>query len=155
MVKSAASVMVARTPDDVFRYVADIRNEPTWHTDVVSVPPETDPVPVVGKTYPVTMKPFMGKTDGALTALEVQPSARLVFRAGLGGAQAVLSYLVEPASEGTRSTRAVDVKLKGAMRLMTPMMALMLPPREQGLRPESQARPRVLNRACATLARCG
>jgi hypothetical protein len=38
---------------------------------VVSVPPETDPAPAVGKTYPVTRRPSRGKTDGKLTALEV------------------------------------------------------------------------------------
>ena len=50
MVKSAESVVVARSAGDVFRYVADLRNEPNWHVDIASVPPETDPVPVVGKT---------------------------------------------------------------------------------------------------------
>ena len=51
MVRSTESVTVARPPGDVFRYVADLRNEPSWHVDIASVPQETDPVPVVGKTY--------------------------------------------------------------------------------------------------------
>jgi hypothetical protein len=36
MIKSAESVVVARPPDEVFRYVADLRNEPSWHVDVAS-----------------------------------------------------------------------------------------------------------------------
>ena len=63
MVQSAESVVVARTVAEVFRYVADLRNEPNWHVDVAFVSPETDPVPVVGKTYDLKFKPFMGKTD--------------------------------------------------------------------------------------------
>jgi uncharacterized membrane protein len=48
MVKSAESVVIARTAAEVFQYVADLRNEPNWHVDIAAVPPETDPVPVVG-----------------------------------------------------------------------------------------------------------
>src|SRR5207253_5201313 len=80
MVKSAESVMVARPADEVFRYVADLRNEPSWHVDIASVPPDTDPVPVIGKTYALKFKPFLGKTDGTFTALEVEPGARVVYR---------------------------------------------------------------------------
>ena len=65
MVRSAESVVIARPAGEVFDYVADLRNEPKWHVDVSSVPRETDRVPVVGRTYPVKFKPFMGKTDGS------------------------------------------------------------------------------------------
>ena len=81
MVKSAESVVVARTADDVFRYVADLRNEPNWHVDIASVPQETDPIPVVGKTYALTFKPFMGKTEGTFTALEVEQGSRVALSA--------------------------------------------------------------------------
>ena len=63
MVRSAESVVIRRTPEDVFAYVADLRNEPNWHVDIDSVDAATDPVPSVGKTYPLRLKPFMGKTD--------------------------------------------------------------------------------------------
>ncbi len=46
MVKSAESVEIARPADEVFRYVADLRNEPAWHVDVAAVPTDTDAVPV-------------------------------------------------------------------------------------------------------------
>jgi uncharacterized membrane protein len=56
MIKSVESVIVARPEDDVFRYVADLRNEPSWHVDVASVPSDTDPDPIVGKSYPLKFK---------------------------------------------------------------------------------------------------
>lgn len=43
MVRSAESVVVARTAAGVFSYVADLRNELNSHVDIASVPPETDP----------------------------------------------------------------------------------------------------------------
>ena len=131
MVKSAESVVVARTADEVFRYVVDLRNEPNWHVDIASVPPETDPVPVVGKTYAVKFKPFMGKTDGTFTALEVEPGARVVYRADFAGLQPRITYTVEPAGEGTRFTRAVEMRPSGLKMLMTPMMAFMVPRRNK------------------------
>jgi uncharacterized protein YndB with AHSA1/START domain len=131
MVESAESVVVARTADDVFRYVADLRNEPNWHVDIASVPPETDPVPVVGKTYPLKFKPFMGKTDGTFTALEVEQGARVVYRADFAGLQPRITYTVETAGDGTRFTRAVEMRPSGLKVLMAPMMAFMVPRRNK------------------------
>jgi uncharacterized protein YndB with AHSA1/START domain len=131
MVKSAESVIVACAADEVFRYVADLRNEPNWHVDVASVPAETDPVPVVGKTYALTFKPFMGRTDGTFTALEVEPGARVVYRADFAGLQPRITYTVEPDGEGTRFTRAVEMRPTGLKVLMTPMMVFMVPRRNK------------------------
>jgi uncharacterized protein YndB with AHSA1/START domain len=131
MVKSAESVVVAGTPEEVFRYVADLRNEPNWHVDIASVPPGTDPVPVVGKTYALKFKPFMGKTDGTFTALEVEPGARVVYRGDFAGLQPQITYTVEPAGDGTRFTRAVEMRPSGLRVVMTPMMAVVVPRRNR------------------------
>ena len=131
MVTSEESVVVARAADEVFAYVADLRNEPTWHVDIASVPPDTDPVPVVGKAYAVKFKPFMGKTDGTFTALEVEPGRRVVYRADFAGLQPRITYIVEPAEGGSRFTRAVAMRPGGLRVLMTPMMAFMVPRRNK------------------------
>jgi uncharacterized protein YndB with AHSA1/START domain len=131
MVRSEESVVVARTAAEVFRYVADLRNEPNWHVDIASVPPGTDPVPVVGRTYALKFKPFMGKTDGTFTALEVEPDARVVYSANFAGLQPRITYTVEPAGEGSRFTRAVEMRPSGIKVLMTPMRAFMVPRRNK------------------------
>ena len=114
MVTSSESTVVRRTPDEVFAYVADLRNEPTWHVDIDSVPADTDSVPTVGKTYPLKFKPFMGKTEGTFTALEVAPGSRIVYRADLAGLQPRITYTVEPAGEGgARFTRSVEMRPGG------------------------------------------
>lgn len=131
MVKSVETVAIARTADEVFRYVADLRNEPHWHVDIASVPAETESVPVVGRTYALKFKPFMGKTDGTFTALEVEQGARVVYLANFAGLQPRITYMVEPAGDGTRFTRAVEMRPSGLNVLMTPMMALMVPRRNK------------------------
>ena len=131
MIKSAESVVVDRHPDEVFRYVADLRNEPNWHVDVASVPSDTDPVPIVGKGYPLKFKPFMGKTDGIFTVIDVEPGARVVYQADFAGLQPRITYTVEREGDGTRFTRAVEMQPSGLKVLMTPMMAIMVPRRNK------------------------
>ena len=131
MIKSAESVEVARTPADVFEFVADLRNEPAWHVDIASVPEDTDPVPVVGKTYPMRFKPFMGKSEGTFTALEVVQGERVVYRADFAGLQPQITYTVTPSGEFARFTRSVEMQPGGMRVLMTPMMALMVPRRNK------------------------
>jgi uncharacterized protein YndB with AHSA1/START domain len=131
MVKSAESVVVDRTPDDVYRYVADLRNEPNWHVDIASVPPETDPLPVVGKTSALKFKPFMGKTDGTFTVVEVDPGTRVVYHAEFAGLRPRITYTVEPVGEGARFTRSVEMQPTGLRVLMAPLMALMVPRRNK------------------------
>jgi len=131
MIRSSESVEVARTPAEVFDYVADIRNEPSWHDDVASVPPGTDAVPVVGKTYPVTFKPFMGKTAGEFTAVEVVPGSKVVYEISLGGITPRVTYTVEPAGTGARFTRSVEMRPRGLLVVMTPMMSMMVPKRNK------------------------
>ncbi|WP_426988910.1 SRPBCC family protein [Pseudarthrobacter sp. Y6] len=127
MVRSVETVTVARNTDEVFRFVADLRNEPKWHTDVDSVPPGTDAVPVVGKTYPLKFKPFMGATHGTLTAIEVEPGARVVYRGEFAGLKPLITYTIQTAGKGTRFTRSVEMRPTGLKMLMTPVMALMVP----------------------------
>ena len=131
MVKSAESVEIQRSPEDVFAFVADLRNEPSWHVDIDMVPPDTDAVPVVGKTYPVKFKPFFGMTDGEFTALEVVPGSRIVQRGKLGGLEPTITYEVSSSGAGARFTRSVDLRPHGLAVVMTPVMAMMVPRRNK------------------------
>ena len=131
MIASSESIEIDRAPADVFRFVADLRNEPLWHVDIASVPADTPAEPEVGRVVPVKFKPFMGKTDGTFTALEVEPGSRIVYRADFAGLQPVITYRVETAGAGARFTRAVEMQPRGFAKLMTPMMKRMLPKRNR------------------------
>jgi uncharacterized protein YndB with AHSA1/START domain len=131
MVTSSESVDIERLPADVYRYVADLRNEPAWHDDIASVPTDTPAEPEIGRVIPVKFKPFMGKTDGTFTALEAEPGSRIVYRADFAGLQPVITYRVEPAGAGARFTRTVEMRPRGFAKLMTPMMKMMVPRRNR------------------------
>ena len=131
MIASTESVDIERGPADVFRYIADLRNEPAWHVDIASVPADTPAEPEVGRVVFVKFRPFMGRTDGTFTALEAEPGSRIVYRADFAGLQPVITYRVEPAGSGARFTRAVEMQPRGFAKLMTPMMMMMLPKRNR------------------------
>jgi len=131
MIASSESIEIDRAPADVFRFVADLRNEPVWHVDIASVPADTPAEPEVGRVVPVKFKPFMGKTDGTFTALEVEPGSRIVYRADFAGLQPVITYRVETAGTGARFTRAVEMQPRGFAMIMTPLMKRVLPRRNR------------------------
>jgi uncharacterized protein YndB with AHSA1/START domain len=79
MVTSSESVSIARPPAEVFQYVADLGNEPTWHVDVASVPSDTD--------LRSAVQAVPRQTDGTVTVLEVESGARVVYRADFAGLQ--------------------------------------------------------------------
>jgi len=131
MPKSSESVVISRSAPDVFAYVADLRNEPQWHVDIESVPTDTPSLPVAGTSYPVKFKPFLGKSDGVFTAVEVVPGSKVVYDAELAGMRPRITYLVEPEGDGARFTRSVDLVVHGPLKVMSPLMALMVPRRNK------------------------
>ena len=131
MVRSAETVVIRRAPGEVLGDDADRRNEPNRPRGGLWVGTATDPVPAVGKTYPLHFKPFMGKTEGSVTALDVTQGERLVYRAELAGLHPLVTYTVESAPEGTRFTRSVEMRPGGLALLMAPAMAFMVPRRNK------------------------
>jgi hypothetical protein len=59
------------------------------------------------------------------------PGSRVVYRADFARLQPRIMYTVEPAGEGTRFTRSVEMRPSGLKALMTPMMAVIVPRRNK------------------------
>jgi hypothetical protein len=116
---------------EVFDHVADLRNEPKWHVEVASVPPESDSVPVVGRTYPVKFKPVHGQDRWLFHPLVIEPGSRVVYRGDFAGLQPRIIYTLERSGGSTRSTRAVEMQPSGLRVLMNPKMAFMVPRRNK------------------------
>jgi hypothetical protein len=79
----------------------------------------------------VKFKPFMGKSDGVYTAVELVPGSKVVYDAELAGITPRITYTVEPQGEGARFTRSVHLVIHGPLKVMTPVMALMVPRRNK------------------------
>ena len=78
MMIAEGSESIARSAEDVFAFVSDVRNEPRWHTDVLEAwLPEGASV-AEGSTFEIKMKPFMGTSEGTVTVSEYDPPHRVV-----------------------------------------------------------------------------
>lgn len=92
-------ISIARPPAEVFSYIADVRNDPSWHTDVLEVRSSTDVVGM-GTVFKVKVKPSMGVSEGTMT----------------------VTNICEPEAQGSRVTRRVKIEPSGIMRLMAPLI---------------------------------
>ena len=119
------TITIARQPADVFRFVADIRNDPTWHTDVLEVRSSSDVVEL-GTVFHVKVKPSMGVSEGTMTVSRLEPGELVEFRGRMGRMEPTVTNICEPEKEGTRVTRRVEIEPPGVMRAMTPLMKRMI-----------------------------
>jgi uncharacterized protein YndB with AHSA1/START domain len=125
------TIMIARPPADVFRYVADVRNDPTWHTDVLEVRSSSDVVGV-GTVFDVKVKPSMGVSEGTMTVSRFEPGELVEFRGRMGRMVPTVTNICEPDKGGTRVTRRVEIEPPGMMRAMTPLMKRMIGKSNEG-----------------------
>lgn len=125
------TIMIARPPADVFRYVADVRNDPTWHTDVLEVRSSSDVVGV-GTVFDVKVKPSMGVSEGTMTVSRFEPGELVEFRGRMGRMEPTVTNICEPDKGGTRVTRRVEIEPTGMMRAMTPLMKRMIGKSNEG-----------------------
>lgn len=129
--KVERTVAIAQPPGDVLRYVADIRNDPTWHTDVLEVRSSSDDV-ALGTVFDVKVKPSMGVSEGTMTVSRFEPGALIEFRGRIGKMEPTVTNLVEPDGEGTRLTRRVEIEPPGVMRAVAPLMKRMIGKSNEG-----------------------
>jgi uncharacterized protein YndB with AHSA1/START domain len=125
------STTIAKPPSDVLAYMADVRNDPNWHTDVLEVSSSTDDVQV-GTVFNVRVKPSMGVSEGTMTVRRLEPGKLVEFEGQMGKMAPTVTNLVEAEGAGTRVTRRVEIDPPGMMKLMTPLMKMMIGRGNQG-----------------------
>ena len=101
--KVERSVFIERPPADVFSYIADVRNDPSWHTDVLEVRSSTDAVGV-GTVFNVKVKPSMGVSEGTMTVSRLEPGRLIEFHGQMGRMAPTVTNICEPEGPGTRVT---------------------------------------------------
>lgn len=118
--EQSSTIVIRRTPDDVWNYVSDLAETPTWRTTVTSIdPPEhlrvgehfSGTTRVLGRTWPWRM---------VLT--EVDPGRRLGYVVVEGVVKPEVTYLLETDPRGTRFTMTGAIaKFGAAGRLLQPL----------------------------------
>ena len=111
------TITIACPADEVFAFLADLRNIPKWNYAIERTV-QTSPGPArAGASYRQTRTiPRRSEENLQITAFE--PPSRLTVNGQLGSFRATTSYLLQPAAGGTRLTN--DVELEPISALLRP-----------------------------------
>jgi hypothetical protein len=122
------TVTIRRPVEDVFAFLAEFENIPSWNYAIVETK-KTSPGPVgVGTTYrQIRSIPDRREEGFEVTAFE--PTSRLEVHGDIGRFTATISYQLTQMGDGTRLTNAVDLKpSSGVLRLFAPLAASRVKP---------------------------
>jgi hypothetical protein len=116
------SAPIDRPADVVFGFVSDPATYPRWRGDVVAVE-NVSPGPLVrGTTFDQIITSFLGRQRFTFEVAGFEPHGRLELRATSGPVRPNVTYVVESAGRRTRLTARIDVRTRGVLRLLEPLM---------------------------------
>ncbi|HJS93753.1 MAG TPA: SRPBCC family protein [Solirubrobacteraceae bacterium] len=121
MASIAASVEIARSPEDVFAYITDVSRHPEWQEGLVSAALEGEGPVRVGSR--VVHKRKLGPTTVATTSeiTAFNPPEVVSFKGLDGPIRAEGSQRVERVGEGSRVSFEMEMRGHGLGVLMLPM----------------------------------
>jgi uncharacterized protein YndB with AHSA1/START domain len=121
MPSAANEIVIARPPQDVFRFLADPENDPQWRSGVRDL--ERISGSGVGARYAQGVKGPRGRRIAAdIEITELEPASAIAFQTITGPVRPRGRYLLAPADGGTRVRFELEAKLGGLKRLMAPMV---------------------------------
>lgn len=123
--KTQTETMIARPAEDVFAFVADPSNDPTWCPSVKSVRQVHGDGPEEGARYAVVHDPMGKPVDLDYEIVEREPPHRMVLRQDDHLGTFLTTYTLEPVGEQrTRLVQASDMRFKGWAKLAAPVVTL-------------------------------
>jgi uncharacterized membrane protein len=124
-------VVIARSVDEVFDFVADQHNEPRWHTDILAIEPAPGSTEGLGSKWLVTVQ-FMGRNEYEVEVTGLEQNRLVEITTRTGPLRPTATYRFEPLNSGTRFIRRVDIPLEGGRRVMAPLVRRTMPRRNAG-----------------------
>ena len=120
VIRTDWQVRVDRTPEQVFDFVADLRNGPAWNPDSSNVVMTSDGPVGPGSVFEEDRERF-GRTVTTIDLFE-RPK-RLGFDAHASRIRVRVRYALEQDGAGTNVVCTAELRLRGASRLLEPMLA--------------------------------
>jgi uncharacterized membrane protein len=122
MIRVNAAVDIAKPPQDVFAFLADIGNAPRWQRGVVSSHKVSEGPMRVGTRFTETMRVMGMKFDANCEVTVFEPPQRLTMVADGRLVRYEGGFTFDPAPVGTRLAVNAQIALKGFWRLLAPLM---------------------------------
>jgi uncharacterized protein YndB with AHSA1/START domain len=113
MAPIVASTEIARSPEDVFRYVTDPSHIHEWQESAVSAKPEQDGPLGEGSRVAVTRR--VGRMERTMTVemTERTPPSSWTIRGVDGPVRVFVKGTIEPIDDGSRSRITVEIEPEG------------------------------------------
>jgi carbon monoxide dehydrogenase subunit G len=116
------TVTIRRPAHDVFAFVSDLENVPTWNYAIAETRKTSEGPVRVGSTYrQVRTLPTRG--EEILEVTELDPDRRFAVRGDLGPLSGTLTYELEEVGGATRLINTADLEARGVVRLAAPLAA--------------------------------
>jgi carbon monoxide dehydrogenase subunit G len=132
MISTEHTESIARPAAEVFAFIADVRNDPRWHTDVLEASLIEGTTIDKGSTFRIKTKPVVGVSGGTVTVSEYDPPSEIVFDVRMGKLEPTTTFTVVPDGQGCRVTRRIDMEPVGLVRVIAPFMSGMMRKRNVG-----------------------
>jgi len=111
MIKLEDSVIIHRSPDKVFAFTTDMKNNPKWQSDIVEIEPITNGVSGRGSMYRC-VNIFMGQRfESEATVSEYIPAQKCSYQIKAGSINGENSFIYEPLNGSTKFTTRVRLRL--------------------------------------------
>lgn len=120
MLRNENRVEIKRSPEEVFAFIADLRNEPKYVPNVVETEKTADgPDGMVGAQYrEVTRVMFRRRTNATYVVTEFNPPETFAFRGTLGRSTFRGRWVVTPTDGGSAVTITADATMSWPMRYL-------------------------------------
>jgi uncharacterized protein YndB with AHSA1/START domain len=124
MLDRSDSILIDRPVDDVFAYVADVTNDPAWHTDILEARKTTEDPVGMGTVWHTRFKPSMDISEADMAVVSFEPNRLLAMKGDVGPMHPTLTYRFEPADGGGDETLPfawtfAQLSLRVSVRLKT------------------------------------
>lgn len=119
MIRVEKEVLVDRPAEEVFDFLADVRNEQRWNSNVIAIESESDgPLSVGGRFEGVYRRGGRMRFE----LVEAVGPSRLVFRGGGRQMALVATLELERVSSATRVRMKAEMEPRGPVKLLAPLM---------------------------------
>jgi uncharacterized protein YndB with AHSA1/START domain len=117
------SVLIQRSPEEVFNFVTDPTKTALWQT-TVDVSRQVTPGPMAVGTRATDVRRFLGRRiESEWEVIEHDPPRRSAVRGVSGPIPFTGRYTLEPVEGATRFTSAVELDAHGFFKLAEPIFA--------------------------------
>lgn len=124
MATISGDIYIERTPDEVFDFVADERNEPAFNDAMTEAHLVTEPPIGIGTRFDTTVRSRSRGVHMSVEYTAYEPPTRLASTSTAGGMTLTGELRFTPEGSGTRMSWCWNVRPSGALRLAAPLIKL-------------------------------